>query len=64
MSGHAGRYELIGEIGAGGMGSVYRARDPGTGGVVALKQLSGANAGDKRAMLEALFEREYHTWSG
>jgi hypothetical protein len=61
MSEHAGRYELIGEIGAGGMGSVYRARDPGTGGVVALKQLSGKNAGDKRAMLEALFEREYHT---
>ena len=35
-----GRYEVLGDIGAGGMGEVFRARDRLTGQVVALKRIS------------------------
>jgi eukaryotic-like serine/threonine-protein kinase len=35
----AGRYQLLGKIGRGGMGTVYRARDSLVGDVVALKML-------------------------
>jgi tRNA A-37 threonylcarbamoyl transferase component Bud32 len=61
MSERVGRYEVMEEIGAGGMAVVYKARDPGSGRLVALKQLSSDKLGRKRSMLEALFEREYHT---
>ena len=36
----AGRYEILGKIGAGGMGSVYRAKDPVIGRTVAVKAIS------------------------
>ena len=41
-----GPYEIGGLIGAGGMGQVYRARDPRLGRHIAIKTLSGAGAAD------------------
>ena len=39
MRGPCGRYELLGEIGRGGMGIVYRAIDPVSEKIVAIKKL-------------------------
>ena len=50
----AGRYEILGVIGQGGMGSVYRARHTGLRKEVALKILGAATVADG----EARFERE------
>jgi tetratricopeptide (TPR) repeat protein/tRNA A-37 threonylcarbamoyl transferase component Bud32 len=58
---YAGKYRLLGKLGEGGMGVVYRAMEPGSQRVVALKQLLSSTAGAKRKSAEALFEREYHT---
>jgi len=41
-----GRYEVVGVIGRGGMGVVYRAVDPAIGRPVAIKMLKGGYAGD------------------
>src|ERR1044071_4508190 len=51
-----GPYEIIGQIGAGGMGEVYRARDSRLGRDVAIKILPAAFAADGQYM--ARFERE------
>ena len=51
-----GPYEILGPIGAGGMGEVYRARDPRLGREVAVKVLPAALAAD--ADRQRRFEQE------
>ena len=51
-----GSYEILSSLGAGGMGEVYRARDPRLDREVAIKVLPAALAGDPAAL--ARFERE------
>lgn len=51
-----GSYEILGELGSGGMGQVYRARDSRLDGNVALKVLPPHLAGSADAL--ARFERE------
>ena len=51
-----GPYEILSAIGAGGMGEIYRARDPRLKRDVAIKVLPGPLAADESAV--ARFERE------
>lgn len=56
----AGRYQLEAQLGEGGMGEVWWAKDRTTGDEVALKRISvGRDARHKRAVLR--FQREFHT---
>ena len=54
-----GPYEILGAIGAGGMGEVYRGRDARLDRTVAIKVLPAAVAGDAERL--ARFEREAKT---
>ena len=49
-------YEILSRLGDGGMGSVFKARDPKTGDLVAIKVLSSHLAKEKRYLLR--FEKE------
>src|SRR5687767_11397558 len=51
-----GPYEILSSLGAGGMGEVYRARDPRLNREVAIKVLPERLANDPQAL--ARFERE------
>src|SRR5687768_13837327 len=51
-----GPYDIVSALGAGGMGEVYRARDPRLNRDVAIKVLSAELAADPGAL--ARFERE------
>jgi serine/threonine protein kinase len=51
-----GRYEVVGLLGAGGMGEVYRATDPQLGRDVAIKVLPQETVADPQAL--ARFHRE------
>lgn len=51
-----GPYEIVSAIGAGGMGEVYRARDPRLGRDVAIKALPDLSAADSQHV--ARFQRE------
>jgi serine/threonine protein kinase len=56
---HLGAYEVLAQIGAGGMGEVYRARDTRLDRIVAIKVLP-AHLADKPESRER-FEREART---
>src|SRR5579872_6394491 len=51
-----GPYEIVAPLGAGGMGEVYRARDPRLGREVAIKILPPGSAGDSERLRR--FEQE------
>src|SRR5262245_57552538 len=54
-----GRYQVIEELGRGGMGVVYRVRDLRSGSELALKQLL-VESDALRNVTSALFQREFH----
>jgi serine/threonine protein kinase/Tol biopolymer transport system component len=60
--GRLGPYEILAPLGAGGMGEVYKARDPRLGRVVALKVLPVEFAGDPARLRR--FEHETRVLSG
>ena len=59
VGGTIGRYEVIGSIGRGGMGEVFRCKDPVLGRVVAVKVLqAGPGEPGMAAEMQARFRRE------
>ncbi|MBI1174770.1 MAG: protein kinase [Sideroxydans sp.] len=58
MISHLGRYEVIGELGQGAMGIVYRARDPLIDRVVAIKTINLSLAQEEKEEYEGRFYQE------
>lgn len=58
MISHLGRYEILGEIGHGAMGVVYKARDPLIDRVVAIKTINLGLALDEKDEYEGRFYQE------
>src|SRR5579864_5614797 len=54
--GRLGSYEIVSPLGSGGMGEVYKARDPRLNRFIAIKVISGAFADDPER--RERFERE------
>jgi serine/threonine-protein kinase len=58
FAGRLGRYELLGELGRGAMGVVFRARDPIIDRVVALKTIDPGRSGEAHARFAERFFQE------
>jgi serine/threonine-protein kinase len=58
VTGRLGRYELLGELGRGAMGVVFRARDPIIDRVVALKTIDPGRSGEANARFAERFFQE------
>ncbi len=58
MISHLGRYEVVGEIGQGAMGVVYKARDPLIDRIVAIKTINLNLADDEKEEYEGRFYQE------
>ncbi|MEJ1959967.1 MAG: serine/threonine-protein kinase [Nitrosomonadales bacterium] len=58
MISHLGRYEIIGELGQGAMGIVYKAKDPLIDRILAIKTISLNLAMDEKDEYEARFYQE------
>jgi eukaryotic-like serine/threonine-protein kinase len=55
---HLGRYEIVGELGQGAMGVVYKATDPLIDRIVAIKTITLSLAQEEREEYEARFYQE------
>ena len=58
MISHLGRYEIVGELGQGAMGVVYKAKDPLIDRVVAIKTINLGLALDEKEEYEGRFYQE------
>jgi len=62
--GQYGRFRVLGELGRGAMGVVYRAEDPALGRAVAIKTITLTGTEEERAHFEARFLQEARAAGG